>query len=141
MTTTAELVALILPWAKEHEPEKYEATLKVATNDKTFRRYLIRLIEIRWAREDYTWRRTIPLDVLEDSALTMTVTHRPTGRRMHVKGRLAEGPREWSFGELAMLTDEPERMGALFAAKDILDLEHNPTPGQLVPARVLSRNR
>jgi hypothetical protein len=130
VTTNDELVALILPWAKTAHPDKYESTLAVAKNAATFRRYLIRLIEIRWSEEP-AWASSaiVPLSVFEESALTMTFVHRPTGTSFEVKGRLAPGPRVWTFAELAMLTALPvdERTATLtqlVAAKRELDLVH-----------------
>lgn len=122
MTTTEALCALILPWAKEHEPEKYAATLAVIQNARTFRRYLVRLVEIRWDKETWEWRRTIPLDVLEESAITIRVRCRATNRTLEVKGRLA-APREWSFGELAVATS-PDDLEFMALAKEVFDLEH-----------------
>jgi hypothetical protein len=60
--TNSEIAAIILPWAKAQHPEKYADTLKVAANERTFRRYMIRLIEIRWTEDtDRTWRNEISM--------------------------------------------------------------------------------
>lgn len=131
LETNELLAALILPWAKEKHPEKYAGTLKVAANPATLRRYLIRLIEIRWAdpAEDTTWRGEVPLSVLEDSAIQLPMRHVPTGETFQIKGRLAPGPRVWTFAELAsfMAQDKPnEAMAAAVLAKQALDLEHVP---------------
>lgn len=142
MTSNDELAAIILPWAKEYELEKYNATLCVAQNARTFRRYLVRLVEIRWARENRTWRGGLPLDVLEESSITLHLRHRPTQQVLAVKGRLAEGTRTWTFAELALAVEEPPMLDLMMRAKATLDLEHVPgTPNVIVPYRALGPSR
>lgn len=128
MTSTDALCAIILPWAKEKHAEKYTQTLAVAREPTTFRRYLVRLIEIRCEEEGHAWTGVVPLDVLEESAVTMSF--RAGDTVLEVKGRLAAGDRVWSFAELAMLVTEPDldarkqALAMLVRAKTTLDLVH-----------------
>jgi hypothetical protein len=125
--TNSEIAAIILPWAKAQHPEKYADTLKVAANERTFRRYMIRLIEIRWTEDtDRTWRNEISLAVLEESAVTMNVIHKPTGTPLTFSGRLSGGSRKWTWAEMAMLMEQPDpsaAIGQLVMVKRTLDLE------------------
>lgn len=119
--TNEELAALILPWCKATHPDKYQQTLAVSANPSAFRRYMIRLVEIRWSSDtDVAWRDQVPVSVLEESGLTVKMQHRPTGEMIEVKGRLAPKPRTWTFAEL---TATPEQFLLLLAAKKTLDLE------------------
>jgi hypothetical protein len=124
--TNDEIAAVILPWAKEHHPSKYDDTIKVAANVKTFRRYMIRLIEIRWDEDrDHTWRNDLTLSVLEESKITMHAIHRPSGTPLAISGRLAT-PRQWTFAELAMVMNQPDpdaAIGQLIQLKQELDLK------------------
>lgn len=117
---TDELAAMMLPWAKEHHPEKYAQTLAVSLKPPTYRRYLIRLVEIRWT-EDRAWRGQVSLSVLDESAIVGRVRHRPTGAVLEVKGRLAQGERAWKWSELA---ETPEWFAEMMRAKAMLDLVH-----------------
>ncbi len=118
--TTEELAVLILPYAKAHHPEKYTQTLDVSTQAKTFRRYLVRLVEIR-CTEEAGWMRQVPLSVLEESAITLYCKWR--GMPIEVRGRGVPGPRDWSFAELALCEAHPEMFTVLQNAKTILDLD------------------
>jgi hypothetical protein len=121
MTPNEEIAALILPWAKANEPEKYQATLAVAQNARTFRRYMIRLIEIRWQQDPADWIKSVPLSVLEDSGVVMRL--RWGEHILEVKGRLAPPPRIWGFAELVVLTSNKESMQLMVDIKNTLDLE------------------
>lgn len=136
ITPTEEIAALILPWAEANHPEKHAATLAVQSQPRTYRRYLIRLLEIRWEEDSKTWRNEIPLSVLDESAVRMTTHHRATGTPIHVGGRLARiPPPDVSFGMLsiALKTPDPQTMLlAMATATALLDLERydprNPSP-------------
>lgn len=108
----------ILAWAKEHHPEKYAETLKVARRPKTFARFLSRLVEIRFA-EDPDW--DPPLRVLEETSLRVRF-RLPSGAEIEVAGRHAEGDRVWTFAELAQLYETGGDLGAALAVKQALDL-------------------
>lgn len=114
--TDDELVALVLPWAKEHMPEAYGATLKVAPRPDKFRRYLIRLVERRCEREP-EWTLQLPLSVLEETNLRLPF-RTPGGRTIEVCGR-GVPERAWSFAELAVEGDVDERA----RWKETLDLQ------------------
>jgi hypothetical protein len=124
--TNEELAAVILPWAKANHPQKYADTLKVAANARTFRRYIIRLVEIRWAEDgDRTWRNEITLSVLEESAIVMHATHRPTGTALAFAGSKVPH-RQWTWAEMQMLMTLPDpsaAIGQLIEAKRALELE------------------
>ena len=115
-----ELAALILPWAKEKEPEKYDATIKVARVSSTFRRYMIRLVEIRCQAEP-DWRRRVPMSVLEETSLEMRFRQRTTGLEIVVKGLGRNEPREWGFKELAAC--DKLSFAQLHHIKTTLDME------------------
>lgn len=120
VVATGQIAAMMLPWAKAHHPEKYADTVKVSNRPAVFRRYLLRLLEIR-CREEEGFMGTVPVSVLDETALTVKVRDRSTGAVLEVKGERAEGPQVTRFWELAM---EPEDFRTLQSAKQILDLEH-----------------
>lgn len=117
---------LVLEWAKRQYPDKYAATLAVISQPRTYRRYLIRLIEIRWGEDTSAWRNEIPLRVLEESAVTMQVIHRPTEKQIMVGGRLARTPLpDVSFGMLfiALMADDPSMaLSMMLTANEQFDL-------------------
>lgn len=121
--TNDELAALILPWAKEHLPDAYAQTVVpgVVQHAKTFRRYLTRLVELRHAREP-RFARTVPVSVLDETALVVKLRPRQGGPEIEVKGRLAPRPHVWRFKELAMI-ETPEQLAGWLAMKDELELE------------------
>jgi hypothetical protein len=117
---TEQLAELILPWAREHHREKYDATLRVATLPESFRRFLLRLIEIR-CTEDPAWRNTVPLAVLNDTSIRVTVRTK-TGRTLRVGGR--EAPNiHLTFGMLASFRAQPDTFPAWLDVQDSFDLE------------------
>lgn len=125
--TNDELAGVVLPWAKERHPEKYDATLKAAAVPATFRRYLLRLVEIRWAEagaegateEERAWRLSVPVSVLDETSIRMKVLRKPTGEVMEFQGSRAEGEQTHRFHELLM---GPDEFDALQRAKKMLDL-------------------
>lgn len=117
--TTDELIAFILPWAKEHHRDKYDATLAVQNNENAFRKYMIRLVEIRWA-EDKEFRLTVPCSILEETAISATLQDKQTGKTIVVGGKHVKG-RQWGFRELATL--DRKDFETLRVTKETLDLE------------------
>jgi len=121
-TSNYDLAVLILPWADTYHPDKAKQTRAVVGKPDTYRRYLLRLVEIRWT-EDLKFRPTVPFDVLEDTAITARLRLRD-GTILEVKGRHAEGVRRWTFAELKMAVCQPKSfVDCLIAAKTTLDLE------------------
>jgi hypothetical protein len=118
--TNNQLAGLILAWAKDEHPDKYAQTLKVAAIHDTFRRYLLRLIEIR-CEADKAWMGTVPVSVLEETKLSLSLRDKQTGAVYEVKGRLAEGERQVSFLELGLSRGD---FLWLQQAKENLDLEY-----------------
>lgn len=120
--TNEELAALILPWAKEHRPEPYAKTIAVAGNPRTFNAYLSRLIELRW-EADREWRNEVPLRALEATALVVRMRHPGLNVEIEVKGSRAEGPRQWSFLQLASAIDAGIKFETLYKVVTGFDLE------------------
>lgn len=118
------IAAAILPWAKEHEPRAYELTLAVAKQPKKFAAYLARLVEKRY-ESDLQFRLSCPLRVLEETSLTVRLRVRGSDRVLEVKGRRAEGEREWSFDELAEMLDNGETPEFRAELKEKWDLIHD----------------
>lgn len=114
------MAALILPWAKEHHPEKYTETLKISIKPDAFRKYMLRLIEIR-CTEEPQWRGEVPVSVLDETSLTIKAKARGTGQVIEYKGRRAVAPIHHRILELAL--SKPE-FDLLQRAKDTLDLEY-----------------
>lgn len=85
MIDNDELAALILPWAKAEHPEKYEKTIEQSQRPDTYRKFLVRLIEIR-ASDDRLWRNALPLSILNETALSVTIKLRKTGQVLIVGG-------------------------------------------------------
>ena len=118
--TNEQLAKLILPWAKERHPEKYQQTLRVAAIHDTFRRYMLRLVEIR-VEEEPGWINEVSVLVLEETKLVQRLKDRQTGDVYEVKGKLADGPRITTFAELALPRED---FLSLQRAKQALDLEY-----------------
>lgn len=129
--TNDELAAVILPWAKEHHPDKYEPTIAVSSRPHAFRRYLCRLIEIRW-EEDHAWRSEAPLRALEETSITQRFRLR-NGMCIEVKGSRAPGERVWTWNELAMIYDNGLNIEDVASLKQDWDLVVD--DGQFGPAR------
>lgn len=117
--TTDELVAFILPWVKEHRPDAYAATIAVAKRPATLRRYLLRGIELRVDAEP-EFRGRVPLSVLDETALCVTVRDAVTGRTFTVGGALARPKAQLPFRALGTTRAD---LDALLAAVDTMDLE------------------
>lgn len=117
--SNGELCALILMWAKEAHPEKYDATLKVATIPATFRRYLLRLVELRWEAEP-EWREQAPVLVLDETKITGRVKN-TAGDVLEMKGQLSDLPHMNRWWELGL---DKEEYANLQTAKKVLDLEY-----------------
>jgi hypothetical protein len=118
-STMSALQAAVLPWAKIHHPEKYEMTLKVASNPKSFRAYLLRLLEIRY-QEDAAGRGELPIFALEETGLTITVRLKD-GRKVQFQGRQVKDRRR-KIRELAM---PPEEWLAFEHTRETLDLYYD----------------
>lgn len=117
------LVALVLPWAKDRHPGKYAETVKVIGKPSVFRAYLLRLVELRW-EEDKGWRREVPFDILDETAIT--ARFKRGDYSFEVKGKRAAMPRVWTFEELKGIDEES--FSLLRAAKETLDLVHVEKP-------------
>lgn len=115
-----ELSSIILAWAKEHHPEKYDQTIKMSRHPAMFLKYLTRLVEIRW-ETDLKFRSEAPLHVLEETSIVARFTDKRTGSIIEVKGRTATGGRTWGFKELSNL--KRDSFDELKLLKDSLDLE------------------
>lgn len=118
--TTNDLAVLVLPWTKTNHPKKYADTIAKAGEDHGFRRYLLRLIEIRW-EENREWRRSVPLAVLAETAITTRV-RMENGREVEVCGRLAKGDSPLLWSDLALCSDA-EGLAQMLDAIEGLDLE------------------
>lgn len=121
--TNDDLAALILPWAKEHHTDKFEKTIAQVERPETYRKFLLRLVEIR-AQAEPTWRNTLPLGILEETALTVEMRTK-TGQTLLVGGIGALG-RQFSFRllELCKAADDPEAaLQSMISAAEQFDLE------------------
>lgn len=118
------MAALILPWAKEKHPEKYAQTLKVAPNRETFRRYMARLVEVRY-EEEAEWRMQAPLRLLEETGIKQKMRHPQTGTEIEVCGRRVEG-RTWGFTEMAEAIEAGFDFESVVRIKEAWDLEVMP---------------
>lgn len=116
--STREMAVAILPWAKEKHPDKYADTIKQANDDAKLRRYLVRLVEIRWESEP-EWRSAAPLAVLDETALIKRVRTQ-AGVVLTVGGKLAKGSCHLRWIDLRV---EPEDFRLLAAAIIALDME------------------
>lgn len=101
-----ELELLVLPWAKEFHPEKYQATIAMKAKDiARYRKFLLRLVEVRW-EESKEWRREVPLSVLERTSLTQKIKVKGSDIVIEVKGRGAPGERQFTWEMLGWPVDE-----------------------------------
>jgi hypothetical protein len=117
MRTNDELSALVLPWTYEQHRDWYDATIAVAAKEKIFRGYLLRLVERR-VEEEPGFIRTVPLSVLDETAIVRVVKFR--GVDVEVKGRKAEGPHQVTWVQLNQNADVFQ---AWLETIDMFDLE------------------
>jgi hypothetical protein len=120
MIENETLLGLIGAWAKKHHPEKYEQTLRVATNPTVFRRYLLRLVEL-YVNEDRKRATELPVSVLDETSLVFNVRDKKTGRTLVFKGRRSDPPIENRTLELTLGDLE---YADLQRWKETLDLEY-----------------
>jgi hypothetical protein len=126
LITIKLLEELVLEWASRSKPEEHALTVGVQSKPRAYRRYLQRLVEIRWADEP-EWRGTVPLRALEDSAIR--ATFRFGSSVFECAGRRAAGPRQMSWTAMATIVDQgEERAGVLESALRELDLWVDPPP-------------
>lgn len=127
--TDDELADAVMPWAREQHPDKAQQVQEKCDDRVTYRRWLGRLLELRWA-DDSAWRTTAPMMALHETALAVQFRHRTAGLTFTVNGRYAPRPWVWTFAELAGLTvtaqalESHEDFLVLLFAKHHLDLEH-----------------
>ena len=115
------LIALVLPWVEATDRAKYDATLAVAVIPATFEKYLLRLLELRWAA-DRDARGTFPLALLDATAITARARLGAVGEVTLGGARAAACDYRWS--ELTfLLTLDPDARVAYHAAKRDLDLQ------------------
>jgi hypothetical protein len=112
------LEAHVLEWAEEHEPSAYAQTLGVKEQRRTYRRYMQRLVEIRWEAEP-DW--DPPLRLLEDTNIKATFTMK-NGTVFDVSGRRCTGLRKMSWTLMAILVEQDRPLDSLKAAMSELDL-------------------
>ena len=115
-----ELEALVLEWAEQHHPEKHAQTIAQREKPDTYRRFLLRLIEIR-VEEEPGWLRKVPARILDETKIVAQLRDRETGRFLTFAGERAKMPQAHRFSELDMLPSDFELM---LAAWDMLDLEY-----------------
>ena len=108
----------IMPWAEEHESAAYASTLGVQGQTRKYRRYMQRLVEIRY-EQDPDW--DPPLRLLEDTNIRATFKAKD-GTAFDVKGRRCEGLRKMSWTLLAILVEQDRPLDSLQVAMDELDL-------------------
>lgn len=110
--------AHVLEWAEEHEPSAYAQTLGVKEQRRTYRRYMQRLVEIRWEKEP-DW--DPPLRLLEDTNIEASFITRD-GSKFQVRGRRCPGLRKMSWTLMAILVEQDKPLDSLKAAMSELDL-------------------
>ncbi len=108
----------IMGWAKEHEPAAHAQTLGVQEQRRTYRRYMQRLVEIRY-ESDRGWNP--PLRLLEDTNVEAEFKT-DDGTIFTVSGRRCPGLRKMSWTLLAILTEQDRPLASLKAAMQELDL-------------------
>lgn len=128
------LEELVMGWAQENHSSAYDMTLAVQTEPRTYRRYLQRLVEIRWEREP-EWRYAVPLRVLEDTSIVATFRHGSS--EFECSGRRVEGPRRMSWEAMALIaegaTPDGPKVKLLESALRTLDLWVDPPEGDELP--------
>lgn len=123
LVTNDDLCALVLPWCKAEHPDHYQKTLKVAVNPIAFRKYLLRLVELR-AEEDKHWRnRECPIKVLDETSLSIQVRRKETGEMWEFKGKKGKLPIDNRINELAC---DKYTFDTLQFMKQTLDLTYVP---------------
>ncbi len=108
----------IMEWAKEHEPSAHAQTLGVKEQRRTYRRYMQRLVEIRYKAEP-GW--DVPLRLLEDTNVEASFKTND-GVVFQVSGRRCPGLRKMSWTLLAILVEQDKPLDSLKAAMVELDL-------------------
>ena len=117
----------IMEWAEENEPSAYAQTIGVKEQRRTYRRYMQRLVEIRFDA-DPGW--DPPLRLLEDTNIAANFKAND-GTVFRVQGRRCEGLRKMSWTLLAILMEQDKPLDSLKAAMSELDLyvADNDRPG------------
>jgi hypothetical protein len=103
------LAALVLPWAREQHKAKYDQTLLVASQPEVFRRYLVRLLELRWEQDgdiEADWKKNVPFWALEETNVVVHAT--AFGQPIEICGRKVLN-RTWAWAEMAMVMTEPDK--------------------------------
>lgn len=119
MRPTEDLLALVGAWAKANHPEKYQATIAQVAKPATFRKYLLRLLEVRCAAEPL-FVTEVPVSLLDETAIRRTLRIRSTGDTLVVGGPKAAQPTHLTW---TMLDALPEDFSVLVTAIRTLDLE------------------
>jgi hypothetical protein len=103
------IAALVLPWARERHKEKYDQTLAISNRPDVFRRYLVRLLELRWAEDgdiQADWKKNVPFWALEETNIVVRAT--VFGHEIKICGsKVAD--RTWSWAEMRMIIAEPDK--------------------------------
>lgn len=120
------MAALVLPWAKEVMPDAYQKTVAVVKNPTAFRKYIVRLVELRYEK-DPDFRLNAPLAALEETGIRQKMKHPQTGTIIEVCGNKVEG-RTWGFGEMAAAIHAGLSFESVFLLKKEWDLEVVPNP-------------
>jgi hypothetical protein len=103
------LAALVLPWAREQHKTKYDQTLLVANQSVVFRKYLVRLLELRWEQDgdiEADWKKNVPFWALEETSVVVHAT--AFGQPIEICGQKVLN-RTWAWAEMAMVMTEPDK--------------------------------
>ena len=119
MTDISELETLVLGWAEATHPDKHVQTVAMREKPESYRRFLLRLVEIR-VHEEPGWIRKVPVGILDETKIVAQLRDRD-GRFITFAGKKANNPQAHRFSELDMLPSDFELM---LAAWDMLDLEY-----------------
>jgi hypothetical protein len=108
----------VLAWAEDNHPTAYAQTLGVRSRKGTYRRYLQRLVEIRYEQDDQ-W--DPPMRLLEDTNIEAKFKT-ADGNEFEVKGRRCKGLRRMSWDFMATIVEQDMPTEALSVAIRELDL-------------------
>ncbi len=110
--------AQIMEWAETNEPSAFAQTVGVKEQRRTYRRYMQRLVELRY-EADPEWNP--PLRLLEDTNIEARFKAND-GTVFQVSGRRCPGLRKMSWTLMAILTEQDRPLDSLKAAMSELDL-------------------
>ena len=109
MKTNGELLALVEEWAREYKPTEFADTQRQVAVPNRYRRYLLRLIELRVEAEP-EWARKVPVSVLDETSLMRVYVDPKSGAQLTVAGTMYAKATALRWRDLALPKEQLQAM-------------------------------